>query len=132
MLIVDKCEFNDEEVKFLCKEQCSVDMVLFGCMLVLLFEFNVEVVCQVFYVLGVSVVIVEFDFFIVVDDLNNKEEDVGFGYMGEQGFVLVFFYIYVCISCDLLVENLGGNEELVKCIIVVFIEIVLIVLLIGK
>ena len=32
--------------------------------------------------------------------------------MGEQGFGAGLFYIYVCIDCGLLKENLGGDTEL--------------------
>jgi CRISPR system Cascade subunit CasC len=45
--------------------------------------------------------------FTAVDDLNNKEEDIGSGHMGEQGFASALFYTYICISRDLLVETLA-------------------------
>ncbi|WP_176509278.1 type I-E CRISPR-associated protein Cas7/Cse4/CasC [Salmonella enterica] len=131
-LIADKREPNDEEVKLLRKEQRSVDMALFGRMLASSPEFNVEAACQVSHALGVSAVTVESDFFTAVDDLNNKEEDAGSGHMGEQGFASALFYTYVCISRDLLVETLGGNEELAKRTIAALTETALTVSPTGK
>ncbi|HFD9076496.1 TPA: type I-E CRISPR-associated protein Cas7/Cse4/CasC [Salmonella enterica] len=131
-LIADKREPNDEEVELLRKKQRSVDMALFGRMLASSPEFNVEAACQVSHALGVSAVTVESDFFTAVDDLNNKEEDAGSGHMGEQGFASALFYTYVCISRDLLVENLGGNEELAKRTIAALTETALTVSPTGK
>ncbi|ENZ7759859.1 type I-E CRISPR-associated protein Cas7/Cse4/CasC [Klebsiella aerogenes] len=130
-LIADKREPNDEEVKLLRKEQRSVDMALFGRMLASSPEFNVEAACQVSHALGVSAVTVESDFFTAVDDLNNKE-DAGSGHMGEQGFASALFYTYVCISRDLLVENLSGNEDLAKRAIAALTETALTVSPTGK
>lgn len=130
-LIADKREPDEAEVKLLCKEQRSVDMALFGRMLASSAEFNVEAACQVSHALGVSAVTVEDDFFTAVDDLNNKE-DTGSGHMGEQGFASALFYTYICISRDLLLENLGGNEELTKRAIVALTETALTVSPTGK
>lgn len=132
MLIADKREPSDEEVKLLRKEQRSVDMALFGRMLASSPEFNVEAACQVSHALGVSAVTVESDFFTAVDDLNDKEEDMGSGHMGEQGFASALFYTYVCISRDTLVENLGGNDELAKRAIRALTETALTVSPTGK
>lgn len=123
---------KDEELKLLRKEQRSVDMALFGRMLASSPEFNVEAACQVSHALGVSAVTVEDDFFTAVDDLNNKEQDAGSGHMGEQGFASALFYTYICISRDLLVENLGGNEELAKRAIAALTETALTVSPTGK
>ncbi len=131
-LIADKREPSEEEVKLLRKEQRSVDMALFGRMLASTPEFNVEAACQVSHALGVSAVTIESDFFTAVDDLNNKEEDIGSGHMGEQGFASALFYTYICISRDLLVENLGGNEELAKRAIAALTETALTVSPTGK
>lgn len=126
-LIADKREPSDEEVKLLRKTQRSVDMALFGRMLASSPEFS-----QVSHALGVSAVTVESDFFTAVDDLNNKEEDAGSGHMGEQGYASALFYTYVCISRELLVENLGGNEDLAKRAIAALTETALTVSPTGK
>lgn len=131
-LIADKREPDEAEVKLLRKEQRSVDMALFGRMLASSPEFNVEAACQVSHALGVSAVTIEDDFFTAVDDLNNREEDTGSGHMGEQGFASALFYTYICISRDLLLENLGGNEELTKRAIAALTETALTVSPTGK
>ena len=131
-LIAENREPTDDEVKLLRKEQRSVDMAMFGRMLASSPEFSVEAACQVSHALGVSAVTIEDDFFTAVDDLNNKEEDVGSGHMGEQGFASALFYTYICISRDLLIENLGGNEELAKRAIAALTETALTVSPTGK
>lgn len=131
-LIKENREPDDEELKLLRKEQRSVDMALFGRMLASSPEFNVEAACQVSHALGVSAVTVESDFFTAVDDLNKKDEDAGSAHMGDQGFASALFYTYVCISRDLLVENLGGNEELAKRAIAALTETALTVSPTGK
>ncbi|HAJ4259150.1 TPA: type I-E CRISPR-associated protein Cas7/Cse4/CasC, partial [Escherichia coli] len=130
-LIDENREPTDDEVKLLRKEKRSVDMAMFGRMLASSPEFNVEAACQVSHALGVSAVTVESDFFTAVDDLNNKE-DAGSGHMGEQGFASALFYTYICISRDLLVKNLDGNEELAKRAIAAFTETALTVSPTGK
>lgn len=45
------------------------------------------------------------------DDLN-KAEDTGAGHLGETAFGSGIYYQYVCVNCDLLVENLNGDREL--------------------
>ncbi|QHM76668.1 CRISPR system Cascade subunit CasC [Mixta theicola] len=131
-LIAEKREPNEEEVKLLRKEQRTVDMALFGRMLASSPDFNVEAACQVSHALGVSAVTVEDDFFTAVDDLNKEEKDAGSGHMGEQSFASALFYTYICISRDLLIENLGGNEELAKRAIAALTETALTVSPTGK
>ncbi|WP_312952662.1 type I-E CRISPR-associated protein Cas7/Cse4/CasC [Superficieibacter sp.] len=131
-LIAENREPTDNEVKLLRKEKRSVDMAMFGRMLASSPEFNVEAACQVSHALGVSAVTIESDFFTAVDDLNNKEEDAGSGHLGEQGFASALFYTYICISRDLLVENLGGDEELAKRAIAALTETALTVSPTGK
>lgn len=130
-LIAENREPTDEEVKLLRKEKRSVDIALFGRMLASSAEFNVEAACQVSHALGVSAVTIEDDFFTAVDDLNTKEE-TGSGHMGEQGFASALFYTYICISRDLLVNNLDGDEELAKRAIAALTETALTVSPTGK
>ncbi|GLR08695.1 type I-E CRISPR-associated protein Cas7/Cse4/CasC [Mixta theicola] len=131
VLIAEQRTPGEEEVKLLRKEQRSVDMALFGRMLASSPEFNVEAACQVSHALGVSAVTIEDDFFTAVDDLN-KKEDAGSAHMGEQGFASALFYTYICISRDLLIKNLGGDEELAKRVIAALTETALTVSPTGK
>jgi CRISPR system Cascade subunit CasC len=92
--------------------QNTADLALFGRMLASSPDFNVEAACQVAHAITVHRAAVEDDFFTAVDDLNTREIDTGSAHMGEQGFGAGLFYSYVCIDCDLLKENLGGDAEL--------------------
>lgn len=131
-LISESREPVGEELELLRKDQHSVDMALFGRMLASSPAFNVEAACQVAHALGVSAVTIEDDFFTAVDDLNTGEEDKGSAHMGEQGFASALFYSYICISRDLLLKNLGGNEELTRRAIAALTETALTVSPGGK
>lgn len=53
----------------------------------------------------------EEDWYSAVDDLN-KAEDTGAGHLGETAFGSGIYYLYVCVNCDLLIENLAGDRDL--------------------
>ena len=114
LLTSEKREPTDDEVKLLRKENSSIDIALFGRMLADSPAFNIEAACQVSHALGVSTVTIEDDFFTAVDDLNNNDFDAGSAHLGERGFASALFYTYVCISRDLLLENLNSDEVLVE------------------
>jgi len=131
-LITEQREPKAEELNLLRKERRDVDIALFGRMLASSPEFSVEAACQVSHALGVSAVTIEDDFFTAVDDLNDKEKDTGSAHMGEQSFASAFFYTYICISRDLLMANLGGDEALAKRAIAALTETALTVSPTGK
>lgn len=119
-LIDEKRLPTEDELHLLRKEERSVDMALFGRMLASSPTYNVEAACQVSHPIGVSAVTVENDFFTAVDDVSKCEDDEAAGaeeisgsaHMGDQGFASALFYTYICISRDLLLNNLGGDEAL--------------------
>jgi CRISPR system Cascade subunit CasC len=90
----------------------AADIGLFGRMLADSPKYNTEAACQVADAVTVHRAAVEDDFFTAVDDLRSREEDAGSAHVGEQGFGAGLFYVYVCIDCDLLKENLKGDGEL--------------------
>lgn len=92
----------------------SADLALFGRMLAASPDFNIDAACQVAHAITVHRAAVEDDYFTAVDDLNTREEDAGSAHIGEQGFGAGLFYSYVCLDCDLLKENLGGDADLTK------------------
>ena len=114
LLTSEKREPTDNGVKLLRKENSSIDIALFGRMLADSPAFNIEAACQVSHALGVSTVTIEDDCFTAVDDLNNYDVDAGSAHLGSRGFASALFYTYVCISRDLLLENLNGDEALVE------------------
>jgi len=100
----------------------TADLALFGRMLASSPDYNVEAACQVAHAITVHRAAVEDDFFAAVDDLNNREEDSGSAHLGEQGFGAGLFYQYVCLDCDRLRENLGGDADLASRTIRALIE----------
>lgn len=113
---------TEAELALLRKHHTAVDIALFGRMLADSPGFNTEAACQVAHAITVHRAAVEDDFFTAVDDLNTREEDAGSAHMGEQGFGAGLFYQYVCIDCDRLRENLGGDAALAGKAIQALIE----------
>ena len=103
-----------EELNLLREHHTAVDIALFGRMLADSPIYNTEAACQVAHAITVHRAAVEDDYFTAVDDLNTRKEDTGSAHIGEQGFGAGLFYSYVCIDCDLLKENLGGDADLTK------------------
>lgn len=106
---------EDSELELFSKKDISVDIALFGRMLASAPDFNIEAACQVSHAIGVTASTMENDFFSAVDDdLVKSAEETGAGHIGDQGFGAALYYTYVCLSRDLLLENLGGNEEITR------------------
>jgi len=103
---------EEKELELLRATPNAVDIAMFGRMLAAKPKYNVEAACQVSHAVTVHAVTVEDDYFTAVDDLSEDKEDMGAAHIGETGFAAGLFYSYVCINRDLLVENLGGNEQL--------------------
>src|SRR5690554_3110258 len=95
---------------------------MFGRMLASSPAFNVEAACQVAHAISVHSVVVEDDYFIAVDDLNDGKTDSGSSHIGESGFAAALFYSYICINKSQLIENLDGNEELANNAIKALVE----------
>lgn len=98
----------------LTNEDTNADIALFGRMLASSVNFNVEAACQVAHAISVHPVVIEDDYFTAVEELNKYKDDAGAAHIGETGFAAGLFYSYICINRDLLVENLGGDEDLAK------------------
>jgi CRISPR system Cascade subunit CasC len=89
----------------------AVDIAMFGRMLADDADFNRDAAVQVAHAITTHTAQAEEDWYSAVDDLN-KAEDTGAGHLGETAFGSGIYYQYVCVNCDLLVENLGGDREL--------------------
>lgn len=92
----------------------AADIAMFGRMLADDPDFNREAAVQVSHALTTHKVVVEDDFYTAVDDLKGPAEDAGAGFIGVQEFASGIFYLYICINRDLLVKNLGGDDEIAK------------------
>lgn len=89
----------------------AVDIAMFGRMLADDADFNRDAAVQVAHAITTHAAQAEEDWYSAVDDLN-KAEDTGAGHLGETAFGSGIYYQYVCVNCDLLVENLGGDRDL--------------------
>ncbi|MDO6587481.1 type I-E CRISPR-associated protein Cas7/Cse4/CasC [Salipiger sp. 1_MG-2023] len=89
----------------------AIDIAMFGRMLAADADFNRDAAVQVAHAITTHSAQAEEDWFSAVDDLN-KLEDTGAGHLGEIAFGSGIYYQYVCVDCDLLVENLGGDRAL--------------------
>ncbi len=101
-----------DDLNLLRADAKAADIAMFGRMLAASARFNVEAAVQVAHAVTVHRAVAEDDFFTAVDDLNR--DDAGAGHMGVAEFGAGVYYLYVCIDRDLLTENLGGDEALVK------------------
>jgi CRISPR system Cascade subunit CasC len=89
----------------------AVDIAMFGRMLADDADFNRDAAVQVGHAITTHAAQAEEDWFSAVDDLN-KVEDTGAGHLGETAFGSGIYYLYVCMNCDLLIENLAGDRGL--------------------
>lgn len=125
-LIKGKKEPTEAQLKLLREQNSAADVALFGRMLASDPLYNIEAAAQVAHAFSVQKVTVEDDFFTAVDDLNQGEEDMGAGHMGDVEFASGIFYTYINIDRELLLENLNGagagSEELMKKTIAAFVE----------
>ena len=63
----------------------------------------------------------EDDYFTAVDDLKPRE-DSGAGHSDEHGFGSGVYYLYACVNCDLLLDNLAGDAALAARAIEALVE----------
>jgi len=113
-IVVRKSGPSDEDLNLLQKNRGAADIAMFGRMLADNPCYNAEAAVQVAHAFTVHRAVVEDDYFSAVDDLNKHEEHSGSGHIGEAEFGAGLFYLYICIDCALLKENLGNNEDLAK------------------
>ncbi|HEV2643568.1 MAG TPA: type I-E CRISPR-associated protein Cas7/Cse4/CasC [Candidatus Elarobacter sp.] len=108
----------------LVKTDTAADLAMFGRMLADSPAYNREAAVQVAHALTTHAAAVEDDYYVAVDDLKNpaEREDAGTSFIGVQEFGAGLFYLYTCVDCDLLANNLGGNRELAGDAIAALVE----------
>ncbi|MBD3803446.1 MAG: type I-E CRISPR-associated protein Cas7/Cse4/CasC [Thioclava sp.] len=89
----------------------AIDIAMFGRMLAADADFNRDAAVQVAHAITTHAAQAEEDWYSAVDDLN-KAADTGAGHLGETAFGSGIYYQYICVDCDLLIENLDGDKEL--------------------
>jgi len=98
----------------------SGDVAMFGRMVASKTALGIEGAVQVAHPFTVNKVVIDDDFFVAVDDLN----EVGSGHMGANGFGAGLYYGYVNVDVKLLLENLGGDVDKAKRLLVAMAEVV--------
>jgi CRISPR system Cascade subunit CasC len=114
------------------RSRTAADIAMFGRMVADSPENNVDAAVQVAHAFTTHAAVAETDFFAAVDDWKSDEEDAGAGHLGTVGFGSGVFYTYVCINRDLLVRNLGGDEQVAETAIGAFVEALATVTPTGK
>jgi len=94
----------------------AADIAMFGRMLADSPAYNREAAVQVAHAITTHKAAVEDDYYVAVDDLKNPAEhdDVGTSFIGVQEYGAGLFYLYACVDCDLLTNNLGGDAALAQ------------------
>lgn len=113
---------TEEDLELLAKKHTAADIAMFGRMLASSPAYNTEAAVQVAHAVTVHEVAVEDDYFTAVDDLNSGNEDSGAAHIGETEFGAGVFYLYLCINRNLLVENLGGDQQLASKTLAALVE----------
>lgn len=102
----------------------AADIAMFGRMLADNPAYNREAAVQVAHALTTHRVLVEDDYYVAVDDLKNPRDhaDVGTSFIGVQEYGAGLFYIYICIDCNLLARNVGGDSSIARDAIAALVE----------
>lgn len=108
----------------LAQTDTAADIAMFGRMLADNPAFNREAAVQVAHAITTHRGTVEDDYYVAVDDLKDRGEadDAGTSFIGVQEYGSGLFYLYLCIDCDLLSKNLGGNHDLARDALAALIE----------
>jgi CRISPR system Cascade subunit CasC len=103
----------------------AADVAMFGRMLADNPAYNRDAAVQVAHALTTHEAMVEDDYYVAVDDLkdpSDTDEVAGTSFIGVQEFGAGLFYLYVCVDCDLLVKNLGGDKGIARDAIAALVE----------
>jgi len=97
--------------KYKGEERSLPDIALYGRMLALHPELNMDAACQVAHAISTHRVNMDIDFFTAVDDLQQSDES-GSAMMGVTGFNSACFYRYMRLHWEQLMDNLGRDAGL--------------------
>ncbi|MBK1669503.1 type I-E CRISPR-associated protein Cas7/Cse4/CasC [Rhodovibrio sodomensis] len=110
----------------------ATDIALFGRMFADRPEMRMNAAAEVAHPFTVDRADTEIDYYVAVDDLNDRSEDAGSAFIGEQGFLSGLFYGYANVNKDLLTRNLDGDRALADQALAGFLRGVATVAPIGK
>jgi len=110
----------------------ATDIALFGRMFADRPEMRLNAAAEVAHPFTVDRADTDVDYYVAVDDLNDRQEDAGSAFIGEQGFLTGLFYGYANVNKDLLIQNLDGDRALADQALAAFIQGLATVAPIGK
>lgn len=99
----------------------AADIALFGRMIADNKNMSVDAACQVAHAISTHKVEMEMDYFTAIDDLL-PGEDTGSDMIGTVEFNSSCFYRYSLIDINKLKENLGLNDDLLKAVVLGYLE----------
>jgi len=99
----------------------AADIALFGRMIADNKNMSVDAACQVAHAISTHKVDMEMDYFTAIDDLL-PGEDTGSDMIGTVEFNSSCFYRYSLIDIKKLGANLGFNEDLLKAVVLGYLE----------
>ncbi len=113
---VDDPELDLKKEPLLKTTDGAADIAMFGRMLADAPKFNREAAVQVAHAFTTHAGHVEADYYTANDDIKSADEnsDAGAGFIGNTGFGSGVFYTYANVNIPLLLENLGGDDEIAK------------------
>jgi len=95
----------------------GIASALFGRMVTSDPEANIDAAIHVAHSITVHAAETEFDYFTVVDDLKELDEDAGASHIGESELNSALFYGYVVVDRGMLLDNLGGDSQLARKVV---------------
>lgn len=90
----------------------GIASALFGRMVTSDPDANIDAAIHVAHSVTVHAEETEFDYFTVVDDLQEEDEDAGASHIGESELNSGLYYGYVVVDRCMLLDNLGGDMQL--------------------
>lgn len=117
-------EITPDADALLVRADGAADIAMFGRMLADSPGYNRDAAVQVAHAITTHRATVEDDYYVAVDDLKGRSEqdDLGTSFIGVQEYGAGLFYLYACVDCDLLVENLNGDRELARDAVAALVE----------
>ena len=109
---VKKSKANMKVLRETCAMPGGIAAALFGRMVTSDVEANIDAAVHVAHAFTVHSEESESDYFTVVDDLQQAEDDAGADHIGETELTSGLFYGYVVLDRGTLLDNLGGDTEI--------------------
>ena len=107
-----KAQQNMSQLRDNCKLPGGLISALFGRMVTSDTKANIDAAVHVAHAFTVHKEESESDYFTAVDDLHRIGDDAGAGHIGETELTSGLFYGYVVLDREMLLSNLGGDNEM--------------------